>query len=251
MSVPDFTNEFRFRIFLTKLRTTNFGRFAFFSIFMTFSVNIMLPIIPVYVLRNLEFNYVQFTAVMMLAIIFSFISMTYWGPLSDLYGNYRILFTTAVVLPLLPVGWIVLKNFYLLLILQMFSGFVQAGFNISTTNFIFDAVRRENISKIMAYFNTLNTTCAFLGAAIGGLLVNTLQDTHFPGSIFNAFTTVFAVSLVLRILVVLAYLKGFKEVRNVAPSPGVSHFYVYRPAFNMINRFHLANGRIFRQRKDE
>jgi hypothetical protein len=84
---------------------------------------------------------------------------------------------------------------------------------------------------------------------IGGLLVHTLKDVHFSGAIFNAFTTVFAVSLVLRLLVAMAYLKGFKEVRSVAPSPGVPHFYVYRPAFNMINRFQIANGRFFGQRR--
>ncbi len=242
MSVPDFVNEFRFRIFLTKLVTTNFGRFALFSIFMTFSVNVMGPIIPVYVLRSLGFNYIQFTLIMMAAQVFSFISMTYWGPLSDRFGNYRTLFATAVMLPLLPVGWILFKNLYILLVLQIFNGFVQAGFNLSTTNYIFDAVRRENISKIMAYFNTLNTTCAFLGATTGGLLVTALQDVHFSGSILNAFTAVFLISTMLRLVVVAVFLRRFEEVRStVEDAPGLHFFYIYRPAYNMVNRFQMAN----------
>jgi MFS family permease len=241
MSVPASTSEFRFRIFLIKLITTNFGRFALFSILMTFSVNVMAPIIPVYLLRSLELNYLQFTVIMMTAIIFSFISMTYWGPLSDLYGNYRILFTTAIAMPLLPLGWLILKNLYALILLQLFSGFVMAGFNLATTNFIFDAVRRENISKIMAYFTTLNTTCAFLGSATGGLLVNALSPVQFSGTLLNQFTTVFAVSCLLRIFVVFAFLRGFKEVREVMKSPGLHFFYIYRPAFNIINRFQISN----------
>lgn len=246
MSVPEFATEFRFRIFLTRLFTTNFGRFALFSITMTFSVNVMGPIIPVYVLRSLEFNYAQFTAVMMAVLVFSFISMTYWGPLSDMYGNYRILFATAIMLPLLPVGWIVFKQFPVLLVLQVFNGFVLAGFNLSTTNYIFDAVRQENISKIMAYFNTLNTSCAFLGAITGGFLVTVFQELPVNGSILNAFTSVFLISAILRLIVVAFFLRRFTEVRPVEHAPGLHFFYIYRPAYNIVNRFQMANAWIFK-----
>ena len=64
MSIAAFTDAFKFRIFLVKLFTTNFGKFALFSILMTFSINFMAPIIPVYVLKFLKFNYLQFTIVM-------------------------------------------------------------------------------------------------------------------------------------------------------------------------------------------
>jgi hypothetical protein len=246
MSVPDSATEFRFSIFLTRLFTTNFGRFALFSITMTFSVNVMGPIMPVYMLRSLEFNYAQFTAVMMMGLVFSFISMTYWGPLSDMYGNYRILFTTAIILPLLPIGWIAFKQFPVLVVLQIFNGFVLAGFNLSTTNYIFDAVRQENISKIMAYFNTLNTSCAFLGAITGGLLVTAFQDVPLNGSILNAFTGVFFISAILRLIVVAFFLHRFTEVRPVEQSPGLHFFYIYRPAYNMVNRFQMANAWILK-----
>jgi MFS family permease len=246
MSVPAFTSEFKFTIFLTKLLTTNFGRFALFIILMTFSINLIGPIIPVYIIKSLGFNYIQFTIVTMTAIVASFVFMTYWGRLSDMYGNYRILFITAIALPVLPVGWLLLRNFYGLIVLQVFSGFVFAGFNLATTNFIFDAVRRENISKIMAYFNTLNTFCAFLGALTGGLLVNLISHYDLSVSLLNKFTDVFAVSSLLRIAVILFFIRRFKEVREVEVSPALHFFYIYRPATNIINRFQVISDRFFK-----
>ena len=165
MKVTEESHTFKFYIFLTKLFTTNFGRFVFFIILITFSTNMVGPILPVYFLQTAHMNYLQFTAVMMAGAISSFTFMTYWGPLSDKYGSYRVLIISSLAFPLVGLGWALVRDFYLMIILQVFSGFVWAGVNLATSNFIFDAVRRENISKIMSYFNMLNTLFLFIGAA--------------------------------------------------------------------------------------
>jgi len=134
--------EFRFHIFLSKLAGTNFGRFGLFIFFMTFSVNLMGPLSSVHLLESLNFDYLRYMGVMMISLVFSFVAMNYWGPLTDRYGNYRILTATAIALPLLPMGWVFFKSVSLLMVVQMFSGFVWAGFNLSMTNYIYDAVRR-------------------------------------------------------------------------------------------------------------
>ena len=246
MSVPAFTYEFKFRIFLTKLGPTNFGRFALFSILITFAANLIGPLVPVYILQDLDFNYIQFTIVMMAATIFASVFMTYWGPLADRYGNYRILGVAALGLPILALSWALVKNFYLLIFVQVFSGFVWAGFNLATTNFIFDAVRRENISKIMAYFNTLNTFCAFLGALTGGLLVNVFSQYDLSRFWLNKFTAVFAVSALLRIAVIVLFFSRFTEVRRVDFSPPLYFFYMYRPLLNLRNRLRAINAPFFK-----
>jgi len=246
MSVPAFTNEFKFRIFLTKLATTNFGRFALFSILMTFAVNLLGPIQPIYLLQALKCNYLQFTILTMIPIITTFIAMTYWGRLGDLYGNYRILFVTGMAIPLLAINWTIFTNFSVLMLMQACGGFVFAGFNLATANFIFDAVRRENISKIMAYFNTLNTLCAFLGALTGGWLVDVMARYDLSAWRLNKFTFVFAISALLRIVVFSCFIRSFKEVRPVKTSPPLHFFYIYKPAMNVINQFQMFNDLFFR-----
>ena len=117
----------------------------------------MTPIVNVHMITSFHFNYLQFMTVTLLFMASSFISVTYWGTHSDQYGNYKILFITAISLPLLSFIWIYNRNFYTILLLQVFIGFVWSGFNLCTQNFIFDAVRRENLSKIFSYYSILDS----------------------------------------------------------------------------------------------
>ncbi|MBN1700227.1 MAG: MFS transporter [Spirochaetales bacterium] len=233
---PD-AETFKFRIFLRKLATTNFGRFALFSFLLTFSVNIMAPVIPVFLIKSLGFNYIQFTIVMMSSMVSTFLAMRYWGTLSDSYGNYRIVLVTALSLPLITIGWAVVKNFYILIIIQLFSGFVWSGFNLSSQNYIFDSVKAENIPKISAYFTSLNNISAFAGSVTGGVL--TILTKQFAVPFFAAynFELIFLFSGALRFLIIVILIKQFSEVRKVEPSPGIRHFYIFYPMANIINRF--------------
>jgi MFS family permease len=247
MLINDSGSQYKFQIFLGKLFTTNFGRFALFSVLMTFAINFMAPLIPVYVLKTLQFNYLQFTIITMMPIVASFIFFTYWGRLADIYGNYRILLVTSVAIPLIALLWSFLTHFPSLILLQAFSGFVFAGFNLSTINFIFDAVRRENISKIGAFFNTLNTSCIFLGALAGGLTVKFLGKVDVSRFLsLNTFTAVFLISALIRLIIVLFFIRRFKEVRKVESAPPLHHFYIYKPAANIFNRFQLIGERFLR-----
>ncbi len=244
--IPAEKSPMKFRKFIPRLATTNFGRFVFFVILMTFSINLMAPLIPVYLLQELGFNYLQFTVLIMTSTIFTFIFMTYWGPLSDKYGNHRILTVTALVMPLLPFAWIFIRNFYLLIPLQIFSGFIWAGFNLSVLNYIFDAVRRENISKISGYYTFLNTSCAFLGSLCGGFMAFLLGEWKVAFLFFNPFTIVFAMSFILRVVILMIFHNKFKEIREVAVSPGLRYFFIYKPATNVINRFMVLRARFRR-----
>ncbi|MGA2141672.1 MAG: MFS transporter [Brevinematales bacterium] len=248
MKVTEESHTFKFYIFLTKLFTTNFGRFVFFSILITFSTNMVGPILPVYFLQTVHMNYLQFTAVMMAGAISSFIFMTYWGPLSDKYGSYRVLIISSLALPIVGLGWALVRDVYMMIVLQVFSGFVWAGVNLATSNFIFDAVRKENISKIMSYFNMLNTLCLFLGAAAGGAIADFLLRNKFSLSIFNGFTIVFLFSAVLRTVLIAAFRGTFKEVRETEKSPKFHYFYIYKPALEMLDFIQETSGRIFRSR---
>lgn len=240
MALPKEADEFTLKKFLTKLFTTNFGRFVLFSILMTLVVNFMAPIIAVFILKSLKMNYLQFTVLIMAATITTFLSMTYWGPLADKYGNYRILFITAIGLPMLALGWGFIKEFYFLLVIQLLGGFIWGGFTISTTNYIFDSVRRENIHKAMAYFNSLNNLCAFLGSLLGGLSTIFISNIHiaFFSLAENNYEIIFLISFLLRISIILLFIKKFKEVREVETSPPIQYFYIYKPAMDIINQFY-------------
>jgi len=53
----------------------------------------------------------------------------------------------------------------------------------------------------------------------------------------------------MRIIIIIVFIRGFKEVREVEKSPGLEHFYIYRPVTNIINRFASLAGRRSRDRE--
>jgi len=215
--------------FLAQMKASNFGRFALFSVFLTFAVQMIYPIIQVYLLKELKLDYLQYSIIMMTFTIASFVFMLYWGPLSDRFGNRRILLVSATLLPLASLAWLFVTDWKLLVLLQLVSGFLVAGVNLSTTNFIFDSIKPDQMAKSVSYFNALNTTFAFLGALAGGALADLLKLFGWQWGLLGPLTTVFLVITVFRVIVLLVFAKGFGEVRDHEPSPGLRYFYIYKP----------------------
>jgi len=215
--------------FLGDLRSSNLGRFVLFSVFLNFTVQMIYPIIQVYLLRELRFDYNQYTWIMMTFTIASYVFMLYWGPLSDRFGNRRILLVSALLLPVVALAWIFVKDWWWLLALQLVSGFMISGINLTTNNFLFDSEKPERMAKTIAYFTALNSTFGFLGAVSGGALADGLKSVSWQWGLLGPLTTVFLVIAVLRALVLLGFASKFKEVRDTEPSPGLRYFFIYKP----------------------
>ncbi|MBN2441536.1 MAG: MFS transporter [Spirochaetales bacterium] len=250
MTIPKAPSEFKYIIFLKKIGSTNFGRFAGFSFLLTFAVNIMAPVVPVFLLKSLHFNYLQFMIIMMSSMFSTFLALRYWGNLSDTYGNYKILFVTAISLPIIIVGWVFIKNFYLLILLQLFSGFVWSGLNLSTQNFLFDSVKPQNIPKVSAYFTATNNIFAFLGSITGGILTLVITQIKIPIFAENNYELIFALSGLIRAFIIIFMIRRFAEVRDVEPSPDFRYFYVYKPMSNIINRIQIIKRRLKKNEKN-
>ena len=90
-------------------------------------------------LKDLGFSYLQFTAVTAAELIASFLTMGLWGRMIDDNGTKNVLYISGLLTPLIPFFWLFSNNFYYLLIVEAFSGVAWAGFNLSSSNFIFDA----------------------------------------------------------------------------------------------------------------
>jgi MFS family permease len=244
MSIAKAGTDVSFGTFLSKLTTTNFGRFSLFSVILTFAVNVMSPVIPVFLLSSIGFNYLQYSIVMMSSMVSTFLAMSYWGKLADKYGNYRILLITAVSLPIVAIGWAFIKDFYLLILLQLFSGFVWAGFNLANQNYIFDSIKPENVTRISAYFISLNNIAAFAGSISGGILTLVTKLFVIPFFAANNYELIFFLSGLLRFVIIFFLIKRFTEVRSVVPSPGLRHFYIQFPMSTIYNRLVVSIDRL-------
>jgi len=103
----------------------------------------------------------------------------------------------------------------------MLSGLSWAGFALGASNFLYDLVARENRATYLAIHNVLASSAIFCGALIGGYL-----GVVLPGRIdifgmswawLSPLLGVFAISALLRTIVLVILLPKIREVRRVRP----------------------------------
>ena len=223
--VTDIAREEKFSLldFIKRMDRTNYGRFVIYVAVLKFAVYIASPFFAVYMLKDLKLGYMEFTILIAAELIASFIAMGIWGKLIDDKGTKFVLYITGMLIPIIPFLWLFSKNFYYLMLVEAFSGLSWAGFNLSSSNFIFDAVRPENRIRCIAYFKFFESISIFLGALLGGYIVDKLPAWIFLSGI----PFLFLVSGVLRFAASLSMLPMLKETRLIELDIGHTLFKRY------------------------
>lgn len=255
MSEPKYTpraeDHFSVWQFLRNGRKTNFGRFVLFTALIHFSVQVSGPFISPYLLRDLNFSYLQFMCSSAATVLAQFLTLHTWGRFGDQFGNKKVLTMTGVLLPILPLFWLSTTNFYLILAIQIFGGITWAGFSLSMGNFVFDAVTPAKRAQCIAIYNSANAVGIFLGASLGGnlsrWLPNRIEIGFFRLSLVSNLQLLFFFSAILRLIVSMKFLPMIREVRDVKPF-GAKDLFVaiaqMRPISGLkFNRFTLGRER--------
>jgi MFS family permease len=200
----------------------NLGRFTLYIALMSLATNIASPFFSVYMLSDLNFNYMTFTIVTSAASVAGMAFLTFWGRRADLAGNIKVVKVTSFMIPLVPLLWLASRNVYYLIFAQIVSGFAWSGFNLAGVNFVYDASEAQNRTKHIAVFNAITCLAIFLGALIGGYLVPLL-----PRLFGYQLLSLFTISGVLRGLVAILLVRQLVEVRRV-PDLNLTEFLMGR-----------------------
>ncbi len=218
--------------------STNLGRFTIFVALVSFMTNLASPFFSVYMLRDLQFNYLTYMIVTSIGSLTSLVFLTYWGRRADRAGNIRVIQITAVLIPFIPFLWLISKQPYVLVLAETFSSFAWAGFNLAAVNFVYDAARPESRTEYIAVFNAMNGLAVSLGALLGGFLAPRL-----PQLLGFSLLSLFTLSGLLRAIVVAVFFRTFREVRHV-PEVGVADLLLsrHRLPSQSISRLHSHGG---------
>jgi len=208
---PRFRKEARFSFldFVRGARKSNFGRFVLLISGLQFCVNIAAPFFSVFMLKDLKFSYITYTIIVSTVIAVQILTIGRWGRIADKVGNIRVIKFTALLISSLPLWWLVSHNPVFLFFAQTVSGFAWSGFNLSTANFIYDAVTPQKRVRCIAYFSVFVSLAVFCGGIIGGYLANAL-----PNIFGYRILTLFFLASILRFLVVFLLSDKLKEVRE-------------------------------------
>jgi MFS family permease len=195
-------------LFLRLLRGSNFVGFTAYVAAVTFATQLASTFFAVHMLRDLRFGYLAYSAVRMAASLGGFLAFPLWGRHADHAGNARVLKLVGWLVALVPLPWILFESVWPLFVAEIFSGAVWAGFNLSSANFVYDAVGPERRVRALGYFNVATGLAIFFGAALGGGLAEILPPLR--GSSMH---TLFLLSAALRLAADRLLSPRFSEVR--------------------------------------
>lgn len=206
-----------FRNFLKNMTHNNYGIFVFYIFMFKLVANISAPFFALYLLRDMQMNYIHYTMIIGASILASFVMMGVWGKLIDKRGSKLVLQISGFLIPLSPLLLIVgifipdpTTRFIYILIEEVFSGVVWAGFNLSTSSFLFDATEKNERIKYIAYYNFLAGIAVFLGAMLGGVLIKV-----YPIWAVSAIPFILLTTGILRFFVTVIFIRKVKEARMV------------------------------------
>lgn len=207
---------FSFWKFIKKSSKNNFGNFSIFRGLVAFSIAITSPLVAIYLLRNLNFSYTIYMIIYIGGYAMSRFTLELWGKLADKYGNYKIIVIQSILLPLIPILWIVSKNpIFLTLVASFFGWTIGGGFVLCTGNFVYDNVSRPKRALAISYLNLLIGIGIFLGAGLGAILIK-----YWTIEIIKPIVAIFLVGSLVRMIVVHLFISKFKEVRKTKKFDG-------------------------------
>ena len=235
----DVINLFNRRFFKGE---SKFLRFSLFHACMQSAVAVSGPLVVIYLLRVLEYSYLELTINTAASVVMQFLVLNRWGRLSDLFGNRIILRSTGFIIPFVPLLWILSSDFFYLILVQAISGLIWSGFSLSASNFVYDLTTQQKRAGLMSVHAMVAAAAVFLGASIGGLLAVTLpSEIRIAGTEYSwqtAIYGVFFVSAMLRLIVAAAFLPRLQEVRDVKSM-------TYHGLLFRVTRFSPISGVIF------
>ncbi|MFH0979002.1 MAG: MFS transporter [Candidatus Woesearchaeota archaeon] len=197
--------------FIKQAKRRNYGRFVLYLNVMNFAVYASSPFFTAYMLYDLKMNYLTFTIVTAASLIVKYLTMPIWGRFSDRFGTRKILSLTGFLMPLVPILWLFSAKVWYLLIIQAYSGFVWAGFELSSFNFTFDTTTPQKRATCVAYYNALNGIAIFTGAMFGSFIVK------YNHVFWSKYMLIFLLSGLIRYCASFIFVPKLREVRPVEP----------------------------------
>ncbi|MDP2947855.1 MAG: MFS transporter [Nanoarchaeota archaeon] len=235
--------------FLKRAPQTSFGRFTIFKSFFSIAIGISAPFFELYLLRDLGFSYTWTMMVVVSGTFFQLIFLPLLGKVSDRFGNAKLTKISSGLIFTVPILWMlsyyisdpILIRAYLLIIPSVVNGFAWAGYNLATTNYIYDSVRKEKRGFCSSYMNATVGLSLFIGAVIGTIIA------WHGVSFINTILFIFLVSAILRFIVYIIAMRYIEEVRPVKKFSSMYLIREFKPLHEVIREVsyvgHLFEGK--------
>lgn len=198
------------------LSDPTFRNYSFFVACTQGAVALSAPFFTMYMLRDLEFSYLQFSVNSIASIGTQFVMLQYWGKFCDRFGNHLLMIICSCMIPMIPLLWMVSADYNYLLFVQVVSGISWSGFTLSTANYLYDIrPHNTNFAFYAAIQSGTSALMIFIGGLLGGYLARHAPEIAEYVSPYwqpdSDLFIVFVTTTLLRMLVVAYFVPLLKE----------------------------------------
>jgi MFS family permease len=128
------------------------------------------PFFNVHLVQNMNATAVMVGIVTMVSSLTSLPGMRLFGQLSDRIGPRRVQLMTGLLIPLLPVAWIFITAPWQAMVVNVFGGFLWAGYNLASFNNLLLLIPADQRERYTALYQIVVMAASAAGAALGGVI---------------------------------------------------------------------------------
>lgn len=149
----------------------DFIAFASVTALWNFSLNVAGPFFTVFLVKNLhaDANMVAITTIA--STIASILAQRKSGDLNDRWGARKLAIICGLLIPIVPLMWVFATAAWNVIIINVLSGALWAGYNLGSFNYLLAVSPEERRARYGAMFQLTVTLSLALGAALGSLMV--------------------------------------------------------------------------------
>jgi MFS family permease len=187
-------------------------------------VQVAAPYFTPYMLgaKALHLGYASYMALIAASFVSKILALPWLGHLAARHGARRLLRIAGVTVVPLPALWTISNHYGFLVGIQLFSGIAWGAHELATFLLFFDAIRPEERTRVLTWYNLASALAMVIGASCGALLLQR------QGVDFSGYAVLFWISASARALT-LPLLAWMPDTHRAAPVP-TAEILAARPA---------------------
>ena len=198
--------------------TKDLKRFITYDSLSEFSFHVSGPLMMVYWLRDLNFDYIELAILINVSQVLGLFSMRYWGKRIDRSGTYTTIRFTSFWIAIFPVFWVFLyylPNELILpgsIVIASLASLMFSGRALALDNRLYEHMKSKKMIKITSKRVFFRGLSIFIGGFIGGVLTKYESGLYSLVQLDTVIHSVMIFSTILRLAVWLYFLRNTKAV---------------------------------------
>ena len=192
-------------------------RFITYDSLSEFSFHVSGPLMMVYWLRDLNFNYIELAIIINVSQVIGLFSMRYWGKRIDNQGSYSTIRSASFYITIIPLLWIgiyYLPNELILagsIIIASMASLMFSGRALALDNRLYEHMKNKKMIQVTSKRVFFRGLSIFIGGLIGGLLTRNESSFSVYIELDTVIHAVMVFSTILRFVVWFYFLVDKKS----------------------------------------